>query len=78
MVCHGDIMTQRLNEELRVYIIYEMCAIHSRVLTAPESFPGTLNGEPLLRDGGCNMESKLIRVIEIRIEEIALTSPMAH
>jgi len=74
MVCHGDIMTRRLNEESRVYTIYEMCAIHSRVLTAAESFPGTLNGEPLLHEGGCTLESKLLRVIGILIEEIALTS----
>jgi hypothetical protein len=53
MVCHGDIMTQRLNEELRVYTIYEMCAIYSRVLTADKSFPETLSGEHLLHDGGC-------------------------
>jgi hypothetical protein len=36
-------MTQRLNEDSRVYTIYEMCAIHSRVLTAAESFLGTRN-----------------------------------
>jgi hypothetical protein len=51
-----------------------MCAIYSRVLTAAESFPGTLSGEHLLHEGGCAPESKLLGVIGILIEENALTS----